>query len=341
VSCGAPEAREQVQWTCESGERRELGRAAAGFGLLMAVLVMALPAAAQTVPDWTEIETVEVRERPGPALWHLTRGDSEVWLLGTVGAMPSDLDWNKDYLSELLDGSRAILMPPKADIALTDIAWFLIWHGGELSLPRGQSLETSLPADLRARFVAVRDRVSDDADDYRTDIPVRAAIRLQQDVREKADFSFREPRRTIENLAARKRIPRAPVTNFAAMDAVREVLKLTPSQQHTCLAQALEDVTWALGHADTAARAWAVGDIKTVKAHYSEWRLGNCVMAAVQKFSNIDERNIAEYVSAIDAALDKPGKTIVLIYMGPLLRKNGVLERLQARGIAIEAPAEQ
>jgi uncharacterized protein YbaP (TraB family) len=299
-----------------------------------------LGAVAQTVPVWAEIETVEVRERPGPALWHLTRGDSEVWLLGTVGAMPSDLDWNKEYLSELLDGARAILMPPKADIALTDIAWFLIWHGSELSLPRGQSLEQSLPADLRARFVTVRDTVSDDADDYRTDIPVRAAMRLQQDLREKADISFREPRRTIESLATRKRIPNAPVTHFAAMDAVREVLKLTPSQQHACLAQALEDVSWARGHADTAARAWAVGDIKTVKAHYSEWRLGNCIMGAVQKFSDIDGRNIAEYVSAIDAALDKPGKTIVLIYMGPLLRKNGVLERLQARGIAIEAPAE-
>jgi len=299
-----------------------------------------LGAAAQTVSDWAEIESVEVRERPGPALWHLTRGDSEVWLLGMAGAMPKELDWNKQYLSELLDGARAILMPPKADIALTDIAWFLIWHGSELSLPRGQTLEQSLPANLRARFVAVRDTVSDDAEDYRTDIPIRAALRLQQDLREKTDLSFREPRNTIENLATRKRIPNTPVTNFAAMDAVREVLKLTPAQQHACLAQALEDVSWARGHADTAARAWAVGDIKTVKAHYSEWRLGNCVMGAVQKFSDIDGRNIAEYVSAIDAALDRPGKTIVLIYMGPLLRKNGVLERLQARGIAIEAPAE-
>jgi hypothetical protein len=299
-----------------------------------------LAAAAQAVSDWAEIESVEVRERPGPALWHLTRGDSEVWVLGMVGAMPEDLDWNKQYLAELLDGSRAILMPPKADIALTDIAWFLIWHGSELSLPRGQTLEQTLSADLRARFVAVRDTVSDDADDYRTDIPIRAALRLQQDLRDKADLSFREPRNTIENLARRKRIPSMPVTNFAAMDAVREVLKLPPSQQHACLAQALEDVTWALGHAGTAARAWAVGDIKTLKAHYSEWRLGNCLMGAVQKFSDIDGRNIAEYVSAIDAALDKPGKTIALIYMGPLLRKNGVLARLKARGIAIEGPAE-
>jgi len=250
------------------------------------------------------------------------------------------LDWNKQYLSELLDGARDVLMPPKADIALTDIAWFLIWHGGELSLPRGQSLEQSLPADLRARFVAARDTVSGDVDDYRTDIPVRAAIRLQQDLRKKADLSFREPGRTIENLAYRKRIPYAPVTRFAAMDAVREVLKLPLPQQHACLAHALEDVTWALGHADTAARAWAVGDIKTVKAHYSEWRLANCIMAAVQKFNDIDGRNVAEYVSAIDKALDKPGKTIALIYMGPLLRKNGVLERLQAQGIAIEGPAE-
>jgi hypothetical protein len=303
-------------------------------------LLSPLTAVAQTVSDWAEIESVEVRERPGPALWHLTRGNSEVWVLGVAGALPADLDWNKQYVSELLDGSRAILMPPKADIALTDIAWFLIWHGSELSLPRGQNLEQTLPGDLRARFVAVRDAVSGDADDYRTDIPIRAAIRLQQDLRKKENISFGEPRDTVENLARRKHISIAPVTRFAAMDAVREVLKLTPPQQQACLAQALEDVSWALGHANAAARAWAVGDIKTVKAHYSEWRLGTCIMAAVQKFSDIDARNIAEYVSAIDTALDRPGKTIVMIQMGPLLRKNGVLERLQARGIAIEGPAE-
>ena len=83
-----------------------------------------------------------------------------------------------------------------------------------------------------------------------------------------------------------------------------------------------------------------MGDIKTVKAHYSEWRLGNCVMAAVQKFNDIDGRNITEYVSAVDAALNQPGKTIVVIHMGPLLRKGGVLERLQALGIDMEHPAE-
>ena len=63
-------------------------------------------------------------------------------------------------------------------------------------------------------------------------------------------------------------------------------------------------------------------------------------MAAVQRFSDIDGRNVAEYVTAIDAALNQPGKTIVVINMGPLLRKGGVLERLEAKHIQIEAPAE-
>jgi hypothetical protein len=182
--------------------------------------------------------------------------------------------------------------------------------------------------------------VGGDADDYRTDIPIRAAMRLQQDFIKKAALTSREPRATIDDLAGDKHIRSEPVLRFEAMDAVRDILKLDPQQQRVCLAQAAEDVAWGLAHADIAARAWAVGDIKTVKVHYSEWRLGNCIMAAVQKFSDIDGRNVAEYVSAIDAALDKPGKTIAILYMGPLLRKNGVLERLQARGIAIEGPAE-
>lgn len=323
-----------------SRHRFELGGVWKTAALTLTLLFSPLSAVAQAIDDWADIESVEVRERPGPALWHLMRGNSEVWILGMAGPMPRDMEWNKDYLAEVLDGTRTILLPPKADIALTDIAWFLIRHGSKLSLPRGQNLEDTLPGDLRARFVAVRDTVSDDTDDYRTDIPIRAALRLQQDARDKTDLSFREPRRTVENLARLKRIPIAPVTRFAAMDAVRDIFKLTPSQQHACLAQALEDVSWALGHADTAARAWAVGDIKTVKAHYSEWRLGNCVIGAVQKFGDIDSRNIAEYVSAIDAALNQPGKAIVVIHMGPLLRKNGVLERLQAMGIEMEHPAE-
>jgi uncharacterized protein YbaP (TraB family) len=308
--------------------------------LLLILTTLPIGAQAQTVPVWAQIESVEVNAKPGPALWHLTRGTSEVWILGLVGAMPRDLEWNKQYLSELFEGARTILMPPKADVAFTDIAWFLIRHGSELSLPRDQTLEGGLPDDFRPRFIAARESVSGDADEYRTDIPIRAAMRLQQDFIKKAGLSSREPRETVDDLARATRIRTQPVLRFEAMDAVRDILKLDPRQQRVCLAQAVEDVAWGVAHAAAAARAWAVGDIKTVKANYSESRLGTCIMGAVQAIGDIDARNSAEYVSAIDAALNQPGKTIVVIGMGPLLRKGGVLERLQAQHIAIEGPAE-
>src|SRR5215472_6824458 len=92
--------------------------------LLLATCLAALPlrAHAQTPPTppapqvWGAPEIVEVQAEPGPAVWHLTRGDSEVWILGTVGAMPDGLKWNKDYLAGLLEGARAILMPPRTSI---------------------------------------------------------------------------------------------------------------------------------------------------------------------------------------------------------------------------------
>ena len=308
--------------------------------LFLFLVTFGVRADAQTQPDWANIETVTVKGEPGPAVWHLTRGNSEVWVLGTIGTLPKGLDWNRQYLSELFDGARAILMPPKADVGLADIAWFLIRHGGELSLPRGQVLEDGLPPDLRARFIAARDAVGGDDSDYRTDIPIRAAMRLQQDMVKKAGLSGDEPRKTISELADHKNIPAKPISRFEAMDAIRDVLKLSPEQQRACLALAVDDTIWALGHADKAGRAWAVGDIRTVKANYSESRFGACVLTAVKAMGDIDARNIADTAAAIDAALNQPGKTIAVVNMGPLLRKGGVLEQLEARHVAIEGPAD-
>lgn len=308
--------------------------------LALSLTALSFRAYAQIQPDWAQIETITVKGEPGPAVWHLTRGNSEVWILGLVGALPKGLDWNRQYLSELFDGAHAILMPPKANVDLADIAWFLIRHGGALSLPRGQVLEDSLPDDLRAHFIAARDAVGGDDREYRTDIPIRTAMRLQQDMMTKAGLSGDEPRKTISDLADRKDIAIKPVVRFEAMDAIRDVLKLSPQQQRACLAQAVEDVTWALTHADRAGRAWAVGDIATVKANYSEFRFGNCILTAVRAMGDIDARNSADTVAAIDAALNQPGKTIAVVNMGPLLRKGGVLEQLEARHVAIEGPAD-
>lgn len=320
-------------------------RAAKAALLALCFAVLPQGATAQTegakpAENWGAPEIVEVQAAPGPAVWHLTRGDSEVWILGTVGAMPDGLAWNKNYLAELLDGAHAILMPPRPSIGVFEGAWFLLTNGSKFSLPRGQSLEPSLSPDLRARFVALREKLGEDEGHYRTDTPLRAALRLFQDVSDKLDLTRDEPRDTIDRLARSKHVPSAPIARYEVLDAAEDVLKLDLAQQKACLAQSVEDAERAFTHAIPAAQAWAVGDIKGLKANYGDARVLDCVTAAVHSVADINERNVADYTGAINAALDKPGKTIAVIDIGPLLRRGGVLERLKALHVAIEGPAE-
>ncbi|MES2255512.1 MAG: TraB/GumN family protein [Pseudomonadota bacterium] len=311
------------------------------IALAWALAVLPLAAHAQEQQNWGAPEIVEVQARPGPAVWHLTRGDSEVWILGTVSGIPSGLEWNKDYLAELLDGARAILMPPRPSIGLFEGAWFLLTNGSKLSLPRGQALDAVLPAELDVRFAATRERLGQNQGHYRTDTPLRAALRLEDDVQVKLNLTRDEPSDTIRKLARDKRVPLAPIARYEVADAAKDMLKLPPAEQQICLSESVEDANWELSHAALAAQAWAVGDLTALKANYGEARLAHCVIAAVQSVADISERDVADYTAAINDALSKPGKTIAVIEIGPLLRKNGVLQRLEALHVTIEGPAEQ
>jgi len=308
--------------------------------LCLCVVLMGLPAAAEPAPDWSQIETVEVNAPPGPALWHLTRGQSEVWILATVGPMPSDLNWNRGTLNDLVVGARAVMMPPRASIGILEGAWLLISYGGRLSLPRGQSLEPSLPPALRERFVGLRNKIGESESHYRTDTPLRAAWRLQFDFQDTYKLNGYEPRHSVEEAARKARVPVTPIARYEIADAIKDVLKLSPAQQQVCLAEEVEDLDRLATHAAPAAKAWAVGDLKTMKANYAESRLYDCIIAAVNSIADISERNVSDSVTAIDGALAKPGKTVMMLGLGPLLRKNGVLERVAARGVTVEGPAD-
>src|SRR5580692_9160872 len=89
------------------------------------------PAAQQTAApaptnDWS-IESVTVTaQAKGPAYWRATKGQAEVWILGTVEPIPKDFGWNQNQLAKLLDGTRIVLLSPRATASLFQSAWFLL-----------------------------------------------------------------------------------------------------------------------------------------------------------------------------------------------------------------------
>jgi hypothetical protein len=319
--------------------------------LLAAAVSGAVPAPAQgqapqkPIEVWSDSLPAEAVERvtvtaeaKGPAIWRLTRGQGEVWILGTIGPMPEDLAWNKAGLQRLIAGARQVLLPPAPDVGMVDAAWFYLWHGDMLRQPDGRTLQQTLPEPLAARFATAAALTGKDASGYAGDVPLVAAMRLQRDFLSARDLDRREPRQTVERLARRAHVPVRRMGEFDLMPTVRAVLALPESRQRPCLEQAVDDTFRQARDAAAAAEAWADGDIAGVEAHYAETKLLECVAAVSPQAAGVNALSVELIVKAIDKALAEGGKSAAVISIGPLLRQGGVLEQLAAQGVTISQP---
>lgn len=297
---------------------------------------------APPVTDWS-MEVVHVEgHTQGPALWHLKKGDSEIYILGTVGAMPKDLVWNKTQLESVIDGANQVLLPPEAKtgfFGIFEMSWFLVTHWGVLSMPDGQKLEESLQPDLRARFVADREFVGEKADKYEDRKPLVAGFMLIGDLMKKDNLAASLPEDAVTKIARAKHVKVERVAEYDAMPLVKEMLKLGPAEGMVCFENELKDFDTARAHAVPAAEAWADGNIAGIKANYSTGMAEGCIKQA-KKFGEIDARAVNDMLKAVHAALAKPGKTLMLIDVGWMFRATGVADQLRQEGVTIEGPAE-
>jgi hypothetical protein len=307
---------------------------------LAAFLTGVLPAPAQApAPEALHFEEVSVTaDSRGPAIWRVTRGNAEVWILPTVGLMPEDLQWNKASLQKIITGAKQVMLPPQPDLNLIDIGWFYLWNSSLIRQPRGQTLEGSLPEPLRTRFAAARALTERDADRYASDIPAVAAIRLGSDFARARDLTRREPRRTVERLAREAKVKVANVGSFEVMPAVRELLNLSHDKQRICLEQVVADTERVARDAERAANEWADGRILAAQPHYSETRIIDCATSLSSRAASVEVAHNTLLANAIDVALRTPGKSVAVIPLGPLTRKGGVLDLLGGKGVVIHQP---
>lgn len=309
---------------------------------LIAFLFLGTAALAQEQPSsgWASNEVVVVSaQRPGPAFWHIKKGESEIYILGTIEEMPKGQVWNTSHLAEVIDGAHVVLTPPSASSGIFSAGWFLLTHRGLLSMPDGKKLEDTLPAELRARYVAARTSLAIPAEKLQDDPPILVTFELQNKFSEAAKLGGEEFIKTVKNIAREKHVPLRSIADYSALDMLKEALRLPQEAQQTCLEESLDKLDHRKNHATPFAEAWAVGDLKAMKANYSERNFSKCIKQ-VPSFGRIVDQAAKDYLKSIDEALSKPGKTVMLVDIGNLLRGTGVAEQLHAKGITIEGPAE-
>lgn len=316
-----------------------------GGGIMVLSALLAFAAAARgdnappPVQDWTMETVVVTAKKPGPAFWHVVNGKSEVWILGTLGPVPEDLKWDTGRLEYFLSGAKVLLLPPRGQVGPLEGIWFLITSGDVLRQPDGTVLESTLPGPLKARFVAARASLHKDADDYAEYKASVAGFILERDFLRANDLSGSQPLKTIEQLAERATVPSRRVATYEALDVIKEVPSLSNAGNWACMKDALDDIEVMAKHARPAAEAWATGDLDGVKAHYSDPKALDCLGQSAS-FSKLWARSVSDTLSALNAALKSPGKTIAVVSIGELLRKNGIVDRLKAEGFTVEGPGD-
>lgn len=316
--------------------RRRRGLAGLGLGLALAAAGAAPARAAPppSTPDWVVRELTITARAPGPVLWKVTRGDSTVWIVGALPWMPRDQAWSHGRLERVVAGANVVLTRPVATADLFTALGLLT----KLGLPRGQTLGGQLDPDLAARYAQARAQAGTPAGRYDHDKAVVAAWKLVQDYQHKARLDHDEPQTTLVRLAHAHHVPVRPIARYPAKTLLNNLLALPPAEGRACLADAVADIAFADAHARPAARAWAMGDLTAVRAHYAEPQLAKCLEQA-PSYTALVDRSVADTVAAVDAALARPGKSVAIFPLDALLRREGALERLRAQpGVTITSP---
>lgn len=311
----------------------------AAFGLCMVLPASAqVPPAAPPVedPDATLVEELVVRGRlPGPAWWRVSDADTTVYVLGVPSLAPKRMEWDRAIFERRLEGANVVILPfvnVRAKVGGSLGTAFNL-----MRLKSGGPFEARLDPGTRARFVAVRTRLGQDAKHYGTANPLAAGVQLAIDYRDRSQLTNMDPAKLVRLLAQRKGV-KVVEKSYDLGPQLGGILRTPASTGRLCFDEVLAQAEAGPGVTLAAARAWAVGDVEG--ALQNERTYERC-LAAVAGGRTYDERTKADEAAAIAGALKTPGHAIALVPLRPLLAQNGVLERLRAQGFTVKTPGEE
>jgi uncharacterized protein YbaP (TraB family) len=276
-----------------------------------------------------------VKRLPGPALWRVTRGDSEVMILGSLKPLPHLLVWDTTRIANALDGATALLVPPEPKFSVLDSV-SLFFNRGLFEM-RGETLSQALPPQERARYEHVLALIHAKPDKYEHLKPAVAGGMLIGDWRRAAGLSEAKPISTVEKLAEADHVPIRHIGDFDPAPFARTLAQMSPSANLACFDAAMDDIDRESARAPANAKAWANADLKAIGQSYTISVFDRCLMQS-PSFQGLLERGMTQGMQAIEEALQRPGKTVAIVDLNFLLRPGGILDRLKAKGDAIAVP---
>ncbi|NUO77554.1 MAG: TraB/GumN family protein [Lysobacter sp.] len=328
--------------------------------LALCLLTLAAPAFAQTPPiapaqeTIRDIDTVVVSGvQPGPGMWKVSRGEHVLWILGTLSPMPKNMQWLSRDVEATIAQAQEVLQPPSVSIG-TELGMFrsMLLIPSALKArrnPDDKTLREVVPADLYARWLPLKSRYIGSDRGVEKWRPVFAAQELYEAAMRRSDLSLKgivwpvversakqhDVKITESTIEMKIKDPKAVLKDFAN----------TTLSDTDCFAKTLSRIEGDIETMRARANAWAIGDIETLRALPQGDQYEVCLRAVTASgvaqrlgFGDLRERVIQTWLGNADKALTHNRVSFASLPIAELLKPDGYLARLQARGYVIEEP---
>lgn len=301
-----------------------------------------------------DMDTVVVSGvQPGPGLWKVSKGEHVLWVMGTLSPLPRKMTWLSSQTDAILADAQEVVRSPgvsfDADIGIVRGALLIPSLLKARKNPDGAMLKDVLPADLYARWSVLKARYLGRDAGVEKWRPMFAARELYEAALKKSGLSESGVVGPVVDKAAKRHGIKttSPTVKFKVEQpkaAIREFQR-TSLDDLECFRKTLDRIENDLPSMVERANAWSVGDVEALRALPYE----NQQMACISAFSGAEfarKRGLVDlpakvrnqWLSAAETALETNRVSFATLPIAELLRPDGYLSQLQAKGYQIEAP---
>ncbi len=295
---------------------------------------------ADAPPDVLD-EIVVTVERSGPEMWHIRRGDAQLWILGSLAPLPKGITWRSRQAEQVMQSTHVVLLTKPLEISFAHAVWIFLTHHDLLVVKGGRKLKDVLPPDLYQRFAAQRAKYTSETGKWEHFRPIIAAAFLEETALHRSGLSSRiDLGAAVRSLADKHNVPIEEV-KIAGVRDILDTLKTVPvATENKCLAAALSTTESGLPRLVLRASAWTRGDIDAMQQLPDSAEDVGCHAALVSDTGSADLLSQIEqaWLKAINERVVGRQVVMAVVNIDLLLEHGGLFDNLRAQGYSVEAP---
>ena len=292
-------------------------------------------------------EVVVSGERPGPPLWKVRHGDNTLYILATVSPTPMNLQWRSREVEAVLDRATAFVDTTAVQVGadIKKIGFFKAM-GAFLEFqrlrnnPDDKRLEDVLPADLNARFMALKARYAPKDRSMLKRRPALAAEDLwRAAVAQNGLNRANGISGTVYQMAHTRKIKRSSisVTVDDPRAALDEFGRIPVEAEIACMRSVLARFDTDLATARERAVAWAEGDVDVLRTGARRAMRDACLDGFADTMQVAAKARDARWQLLLEA-VENHTVSLAVVDIDALLQPGGFADRLRARGYELDEP---